>query len=306
MSDFPIETIDLTKIYQMKGKEKSLKALDKISLSIKKGEIFGLLGPNGAGKTTLIQILTTISQPTSGKAYINGYDIIKNPKQAKSNIALMLDWKMLYVRLTVYDNLKFFCKIYEVPNYKKKIEKIVEEYNLKKWLHQFVHKLSTGMRMKLALMRTFILDRDILFLDEPTLGLDVNTVVTITEKIKNINKTILLTSHDMRVVEKLCDRIGFINKGKLISIETIEDLEKYERQEIQIIVEIDINRNKLISELKQQEFISNINELGKSISITLFERKNLRNLLTILSKYDVKKVYEREITLEDFFLKINK
>lgn len=306
MSDFAIETIDLTKIYKMKGNKKSLKVLDKISLSVKKGEIFGLLGPNGAGKTTLIQILTTIKQPTSGEAFINGYDIIKNPNQAKSNIALMMDWKMLYYRLTVYDNMKFFCRIYEVPNYKKKIDKLVEEFNLKKWLHESVHKLSTGMMMKLALMRTLILDRDTLFLDEPTLGLDVVTVDYITEKIKNTNKTIFLTSHDMRVVDKLCDRIAFINQGRIISIGTKEDLEKYDKKEIQIIVEIDSNRRELTSELKQQDFISEVYELEKFMSINLSERKNLRDLLAILGKYDVQKVYEREMALEDLFLKINK
>jgi len=115
-----IETFDLSKIYKLKQRKKEIIALNEINISIKEGEIFGLLGPNGAGKTTLIQILTTLRQPTSGYALIDGNNILKKAKKAKSKVALMLDDKMLYYRITAYDNLKFFCKIYNVPNYDSK------------------------------------------------------------------------------------------------------------------------------------------------------------------------------------------
>ena len=143
-----IETFDLSKIYKLKQRKKEIVALNKINLSIKEGEIFGLLGPNGAGKTTLIQILTTLRQPTSGYATIDRYNILKKPKKAKSKVALMLDDKMLYYRITAYDNLKFFCKIYNVPNYDLKIKEIVNDFGLQKWLKQYVENFSSGMKMK--------------------------------------------------------------------------------------------------------------------------------------------------------------
>jgi len=180
-----IETFDLSKIYHLKGSEKSIKALDNVNISIEKGEIFGLLGPNGAGKTTLIQILTTLLYPTSGYAVIDGYHLLKNPSKIKTKIALMLESDMLYYRITAYDNLKFFCKLYDVKNYPQKIEQMAKILGIEKWLNQYVEKLSSGMKMKLALCRTLLLERDILFLDEPTLGLDVKTIALFIEIIKN-------------------------------------------------------------------------------------------------------------------------
>ena len=206
MTNNIIETFDLTKIYKLKGQNKEIIALNKVNLSIKEGEIFGLLGPNGAGKTTLIHILTTIKQPTSGYATINGDNILKNPKNAKRNLAIMLESKMLYFRMTGYANLKFFCKIYKVPNYKEKIYDISKEFGLERWLNQYVEHFSSGMKMKLALCRTLLLNRKVLFLDEPTLGLDVKSISLIINKLKNIKKTIFLTSHDMNVVEKFWNK----------------------------------------------------------------------------------------------------
>ena len=125
-----IETFDLTKIYELKGgNKKKIYALNEVNISVKEGETFGLLGPNGAGKTTMLQILTTLKQPTSGYAIIDGHNILKKPKVAKSQVALMLESKMLYYRITAYDNLKFFCKIYKVPNYKDKIKNMVNFLN---------------------------------------------------------------------------------------------------------------------------------------------------------------------------------
>ena len=211
-TDTIIETFGLSKIYHLKGKDKNIKALEDVNISIKKGEIFGLLGPNGAGKTTFIQILTTLLHPTSGYALIDGYHLIKEAKNVKSKVALMLESDMLYYRLTAYDNLKFFCKLYKVSNYQQKINDMVKLLGIEDWLGQYVEHLSSGMKMKLALARTLLLERDILFLDEPTLGLDVKTVNLFIEIIKNVESTVIFTSHDLSVVEKLCDRIAFINE----------------------------------------------------------------------------------------------
>jgi len=296
-----IETIDLSKIYKLKGKKKTVTALDKINISIAKGEVFGLLGPNGAGKTTLIQILSTIIQPTSGTAKIEGLDVIKKPKLVKNKISLMLGNLILYNRLTGYDNLKFFCKIYDIPDYKKKINNIAKEFGLNSWLNQYVEKYSSGMRLKLALCRTIILDRDIIFLDEPTLGLDVNSISFIIEKLKSIKKTIFLTSHDMNVVEKICKRIAFIRQGRIIKIGTKEDIKKFAKKEINLEIEVNGNQSQLIEELENQEFIHQIYKKNNKLIVQLNNRQYYSKFLTILSKYSILKISEKESNLEDLF-----
>ncbi|MFX0132286.1 MAG: ABC transporter ATP-binding protein, partial [Candidatus Hodarchaeota archaeon] len=192
MDDVIIETFDLSKLYYLKGKKKYIKALDNINISIKRGEIFGLLGPNGAGKTTFIQILTTLIHPTSGYALIDGYHLLKNSNIIKLRVALMLEYTMLYYRITAYDNLKFFCKLYNVKNYRQKIYDMAKLFGIENWLNQYVENLSSGTKTKLALCRTLLLERDILFLDEPTIGLDVKAISFIIDIIKKIEGTIII------------------------------------------------------------------------------------------------------------------
>jgi len=304
MKNTIIETIDLTKVYNLKKTKNKLTALDKVNLSINEGEIFGLLGPNGAGKTTLIQILTTLLQPTSGYAIIDGHNVVKNPKKAKSNTALMLESDMLYYRITAYENLKFFCRIYEVSNYREKISLLAKDFGLEKWLNQYVENFSSGMKMKLALCRTLLLERKILFLDEPTLGLDVKSIALITKKLKNLKKTIFLTSHDMGVVEKLCDRIAFINKGKIVKIGTKEDIKKIEQMEINIKITVNKEKEKLMNELRSLNYINNVLEVNNNINIKFKKRSNYNNLLATLTKYDINKIQENELSLEDMFLNL--
>ena len=299
-----IEILNLSKKFNLKGEKKKIHALNNVNFSIREGDIFGLLGPNGAGKTTLIHILTTIKQPTSGYATIDGINILKNPKETRAKVALMLDNQMLYFRITGYDNLKFFCKIYNVSNYKKKIHNMAEEFGLEKWLNQYVEHFSSGMKMKLALCRTLLLEREVLFLDEPTLGLDVKIISFIIDKIKKANKTIFLTSHDMNVVEKLCDRVAFIDEGKIIRVGNKDDIKKMMQNEIKIDVTINGSKNQLKSELNQEPFVIDIFNANNSLIITLKNRDSYQDLLQVLGKYPVQKVKEQELSLEDLFLKI--
>ena len=303
MSNNIIQTFDLTKTYVLKGRNEVITALNNINISIRKNEIFGLLGPNGAGKTTLIQILTTLLNPTSGYATIDGFNIIKNPKKAKNKVALMLESDMLYYRITAYANLKFFCKIYNIPNYKQKIDTMAREFGLHKWLNQYVENFSSGMKMKLALLRTLLLDREILFLDEPTLGLDVKNINFIIQKIKDYNKTIFLTSHDMSVVEKLCDRIAFIDKGNILKIGTQNELKDSMQKEIKIKLDLYKDRKKLLEELNRIEFVKEIYEVKEGLVILIKERTNYKDLFFILSKYQITKIKELDLSLEDLFLK---
>lgn len=303
MIDNIIETYNLSKIYNLKTKSNSIKALNNVSISVKKGEIFGLLGPNGAGKTSLIKILTTLNQPTNGYAIIDGYNILKKPNKVKSRIALMLGSDMLYYRITAYDNLKFFCKLYRVSNYQEKINDVVKLLGIESWLNEYVEKLSSGMKMKLALCRTILLEREILFLDEPTLGLDVKTVYQFIDIIKNINKTIILTSHDLSVVEKLCHRIAFINKGKILKIGTQEEVRKLTGFGIKIQILVENNSNELINELISMNFITNVIQKSKNnFIIELNKKENYKDLFNILRKYNILKFTEIENSLEDMFI----
>ncbi len=297
-----IQTVNLTKKYKLKKQKQDLVALDNVNLSIKENEIFGLLGPNGAGKTTLIHILTTIKSPTSGHAFIDGYNVLKQPKKAKEQISLMLEHRMLYFRITGYDNLKFFCKIYKVPHDKERIYSMAREFGLEKWLNQYVEHYSTGMKMKLALCRTLLLNRNILILDEPTVGLDVKTRAFIIEKLKSLKKTIFLTSHDMGVVERICDRIAFINKGKIVKIGTKEDVKKLKKTAIIMKVRINEGKDTLEKELNRESFVVDVNEKNSSLYITLKNRDYLNDLLLILGKYPILSLNEEMYSLEDLFI----
>ena len=300
-----IETFNLSKKYKLKGQEKGILALNNVNLAIHEGEVFGLLGPNGSGKTTMVKILTTLLQPTNGYVIIDGYNILKKPREVKKKIGLMLGGGMIYWRITGYDNLKFYCKIYDIPDYKNKINNITKEFGLEKWLKQYVAHYSLGMKIKLALCRVLILDSEILFLDEPTLGLDVKSTLFVIEKLKELNKTIFLTSHNMNVIDKLCNRIAFINKGEILKVGTKEDLKKFGQFEVKIIIEIDNKKNQLKQELAKEDFIGEIIDLNNSLIITLNDRKHYTELFLILSKYhSIKKIREQEPSLENLFLKI--
>ena len=299
-----IEAIDLSKIYKLKGKNMEIRALNNINLLIEEGEIFGLLGPNGAGKTTLIHIFTTITQPTAGLAKVKGYDVVLSPKKVKSLIGLMLGSDMLYYRITGYDNLKFFCKIYKISNYKEKIERLSKEFDLNKWLNQYVEYYSSGMKIKLALCRTLLLERPILFLDEPTLSLDLNSTNFIIKKLKNLKKTIFLTSHDMSVVEKLCDRVAFIDKGNILKIGTKSEIKELIKFQIKVNIEIKENIEQLKSELKNQSFIETVQVIDTGLVAILKQREDYNKLLHLLCNYKIIRINEPEISLKELFLKL--
>ncbi|MHA1395006.1 MAG: ABC transporter ATP-binding protein [Promethearchaeota archaeon] len=301
-----IETKNLTKYYTLKKKGEIIKALDTVNISVKEGEVFGLIGPNGAGKTTMIHVLTTLKQPTRGTAFIDGYDILKHPKKVKKRIALMLENSMLYYRITAYDNLKFFCKFYEVPNYKEKIKQMAKEFGLLKWLDEYVENFSSGMKMKLAFCRTLLLDRKILFLDEPTSGIDINSKIFIVNKIKTLNNTIFLTSHDLGIVEELCNRVAIINKGKILKVGSKNEILNMIKKLIELEIKVSKREEELKRELEDKEYIETITEKNNSLFICLKNRKNFSNLLKILSNYDIQKITEKSYSLEKIFSELIK
>jgi ABC-2 type transport system ATP-binding protein len=236
--EFPIQTINLTKVFEVrkdgassfarlfrKGRTESIVAVDNVDLKIREGEIFGLLGPNGSGKTSIIRMLCTVTTPTSGTALVNGFDVQKDSLQARRQIGVMISSgrRGLHQRLSAWNNLEFYGSLYGLSRDRRieRIKSLLDFFGMSEWAHDQVQKFSTGMQRRLVLCKVLLPDSPILLLDEPTVGLDVETTWKIGEFLKKINreqkKTILLTTHHLSDAEKLCDRVAIINKGHVLA-----------------------------------------------------------------------------------------
>jgi ABC-2 type transport system ATP-binding protein len=220
-----IEVENFTKVYG------DLLAVDHIDFMVRTGEIFGFLGPNGAGKTTTTRMLTGISTPTEGSARIMGYDIRKNAFQAKEQMGVVMDISNVYNELSAWDNLIFTAKLYGVPRAKqrKRAQKLLELFGLYDVRNENMQGFSGGMKRRITIAMALINEAKVLFLDEPTTGLDVQSVRKIRELIRELNKngtTIFLTTHAMNEANELCDRVAIINQGRIASIGTPEQLKQ--------------------------------------------------------------------------------
>lgn len=220
-----IKTEALTKKY---GK---LTAVDSLNLEVREGEIFGLLGPNGAGKTTLLSMLCTILKPTSGKAWVSGFDIVKEPAKVRKSIGIVFQQPSVDDLLTGRENLKMHNLLFGVPREvrKQRIDEVLAIVNLEKRADDLVNTYSGGMRRRLELARGIMHHPKILFLDEPTLGLDPQTREHIWEYIQELARkecmTVMLTTHYMEEAEQLCDRIAIIDYGKIVALDSPDTLE---------------------------------------------------------------------------------
>ena len=223
MLPFSVETRDLARTF--KGQDKPVKALDNVSISIEEGEIFGLLGPNGAGKTTLIKILATLLLPTTGEAFVGGFDVAREPQKVRKIIALVSGGETPgYGILSVRENLWFFSQLCGLSSSaaKAKIGKLVTDLGLEEYANTRMAKLSTGYKQRLNFARGLLSDPKILFLDEPTLGLDVLTAKKLRSYIaewakRGLKGTILLTTHYMAEADEMCDRVAIIDRGRILA-----------------------------------------------------------------------------------------
>ncbi|QTD40532.1 ABC transporter ATP-binding protein [Sporosarcina sp. Te-1] len=203
-------------------------AIESVDFQVKKGEIFGFLGPSGSGKTTTIKILTGQMLPTSGKALVFGESVekLKQPSYRK-RFGVLTDNSGLYGRLSIYDNLKLYCDLYDVPY--AKINEVLSAVNLQEDQKKRISTLSKGMTQRVTLARALLHEPELLFLDEPTSALDPVNTLHIYEGLRSLNKkgtTIFLTTHDMQEAETLCDRIAFLNKGRIQLLDTPDKLKK--------------------------------------------------------------------------------
>lgn len=240
-----VETHDLRRIYKLRGPKrkddpKEVVALDGVDVSIRRGELFGVLGPNGAGKTTLIKILATLLLPTSGTALVDGMDVVTEMREIRHHISMVSGGETSgYGLLTVEENLWMFARFYGLDNKtaKERIDAMLKVVGLEEKRRTKISDLSTGLRQKMNFVRGFISDPTIVFLDEPTLGLDVQAARDVRAFIKrwmhdHPDRSVLLTTHYMAEADELCDRLAIIDRGKLLAVDTPEGLKRHLQREV--------------------------------------------------------------------------
>ena len=292
-----------------------LAAVDDVSFYVEKGEIFGLLGPNGAGKSTMIRMLCTLSRPTKGSATVGGYDIVKDDSKVREHIGLVSEKMIMYDQLTARENLKLFGKLYNLQNdvINERIDELLRFVRMEKWADHRIDTFSTGMKQRINVIRALVNQPEILFLDEPTLGLDPQSTAEIRELIKRINAengtTIILTTHIMVEADILCKRIGIIDHGKIVAIDTSANLKKLVSGTEASAFEIEISNLQpgMISSLQSLASIDSlIQEDPTHLTIRANGTDSFDAIIDNLRRNGAKimTIKNLEPTLEDVFLRL--
>ena len=313
-----VEVLDLRRTYRthtgtIRRRVKEIEAVKGVSFEIQKGELFGLLGPNGAGKTTTIKMLITLLIPTSGSARVLGYDVVKDAREVRKRIGYVFGGERgVYERLSGYDNLRYFAELYGVPpkTQKARIEELLELVGLKGREHERTEGYSRGMKQRLHVARGLLHDPEVLFLDEPTIGLDPvgarelrATIATLVEA----GKTILLTTHYMFEADALCNRIAVISQGKIVAEGTPGQLKS--RVESGSVTEVEVYG-------VPEETVERLRHLEGVLAVWVEEREQAQ-VLSVQTRADVQltaailghlnganvgRVSHREPTLEDAYV----
>ena len=308
-----IEVKNITKKYG------SFVAVNDISFTINDGEVVGFLGPNGAGKSTTMNIITGYIEQTEGEVKINGYDTIKNAKKAKKIIGYMPEGVPLYNDLTVKEFVTYMAELHKVDKKQKKekVQKIIKETGLDMMQNKLIKNLSRGQKQRVSLAGTLVSDPKIVILDEPTVGLDPKQITEIRSLIKNLGKkhTVILSSHILSEVSQICDRVIIINKGKIVAIDSPENLEQKVADNNMIYVTVEDPENKIeklkntITGIKAMKLIKTNKDGTKQLEITGEENINLNKLIFSEFAQENITIFEMkkpETTLEDAFMQIIK
>jgi len=299
-----IEVKNLTKKFN------GLTAVDHISFEVKKGELFGLLGPNGAGKTTTINMLSTLLTPTSGCAKVCGYDIVKERDEVRRNIGIVFQEPALDNKLTGRENLEFHAMMYGMnkEERKRRIKEVLELVELSDKADILVENYSGGMKRRLEIARGLVHRPKVLFLDEPTLGLDVQTRRRIWDYIKKLNResniTIILTTHYMEEADYLCDRVAIIDHGKIIAMDTPKRLKDKLGGDV-ITFEIEKKTNEFMRVINKLKFVKSVKKHNNKLTVTVEQgEKRIPKLIRIAQErgVDIKSVSLHKPSLEDVFL----
>ncbi|MDI6723088.1 MAG: ATP-binding cassette domain-containing protein [Methanobacterium sp.] len=299
-----IETYDITKKFD------DFTAVESVNLEVERNSVYGVLGPNGAGKTTLISMLCTILHPTSGTASVNGYDIVKHPKEVRGSIGIVFQSRALDDILTGREHLEMHAALYGVPHdvRSKRIDEILELIDLGEKADEYTKTYSGGMKRRLEIGRGLIHYPKVLFLDEPTLGLDPQTREKIWEYIEDLNKredvTVLLTTHYMDEADKLCDKIAIFNQGKIVTTDSPKNLKRQLKADT-ITLTVD-DMDKFCRKAEDLDFIKDIFVVDNEIKLMVERGENLITKVVDFAGengIEVKSVELDHPNLEDVFIK---
>ncbi|HEY5532671.1 MAG TPA: ATP-binding cassette domain-containing protein [Candidatus Anoxymicrobiaceae bacterium] len=300
-----IEVDDLCKYFG------DVHAVESINFKVSRGEIFGFLGPNGAGKSTTIRILCTLLRPTSGSARVAGYEVMEHPAEVRRNIGLVAEKLILYDRLTALENLDFFGKMNHLPRdlIKSRSEEWLKRLEMYEWKDKLAGTFSTGMKQRVNIARALLTQPSIMFLDEPTLGLDPQTTRSIRQFIQELadaNITVVLTTHIMAEAEALCDRISIIDQGKIVALDTATNLKKMLADEgVVLDMEVGGLNDGIKSALEALDFVHAVAEPEAAmLKVTATGTGAVRQIIDTVEERggSVKRANTLEPNLEDVFL----
>lgn len=295
----------------------SFTAVNDISFEIEEGEIVGFLGPNGAGKSTTMNMITGFIEPTSGKIIVDGYNISKKPKKAKRQIGYMPEGVPLYTDLTVKEFVTYMAELKGVPKKerKEKVEKALEDTGLIDVKNKLTRNLSRGYKQRVSMAGSLVSNPKVIILDEPTVGLDPKQVTEIRALIKNLGKehTVILSSHILSEVSQICNRVIIINKGKIIAIDTPENLEKKVVRDNTVYVTVEDPENKMdsvkdkLENVQEIKLIEENEDKTKKYKITADDGVDLRkNIFDTFAKEEITifEMKKSDVTLEDAFMQL--
>jgi ABC-2 type transport system ATP-binding protein len=315
-----IEVNNLRRVYttnvgRFRRQNKEVVAVEDVSFNVAEGELFGLLGPNGAGKTTTVKMLTTLLIPSGGKALVGGLDVVEQAEAIRARIGFIFGGdRGLYWRLSALDNLRYFASLYSVdPDVAaKRIPALLEMVSLSDRAHEKVEGYSRGMKQRLHIARALIHDPQILFLDEPTIGLDPVGARDLRQVVRNLQdqkKTILLTTHYMFEADALCQRIAVVNKGRIVALDTPEKLKTIVQDLSVIELEVFGIPEDVLGRIRGESFVDNVSvtDHEQTQTLAVHTRRGaeaIPDLMRLLEGQRVGRVTSREPTLEDAYVRL--
>ncbi len=303
-----IEIHDLTKKY---GDQH---AIHKLELKLEKGDVFGFIGPNGAGKTTTMRILATLLNPTWGEAYVGGYSIYTKPKEIRRIIGYMPDFFGVYDNMKVIEYLEFFAAAYRIkgPHRRKICDDVLGLVDLGYKRNELVTSLSRGMTQRLGLARVLLHDPQVLLLDEPASGLDPRARIEIRgllKELRDMGKTIMVSSHILPELADICNKIGIIEKGKMIINTDVDDVMRQVRGQTVLLIDVRTDRDAAGKLLEQHDLVEKVEESNEALRVTLVEGDHDYSVLAKLlldNGHALTRLSEEEINLETAFMTLTK
>jgi len=288
------------------------KAVKEVSFSVEAGQVFGYIGPNGAGKTTSMRILATLDVPTAGDAFVDGFSVVDDPDRVRQRLGFMPDYFGVYSNMSVWEYLDFFARSYALVGKEKQIaiSRVMEFTGLWQLAQKPIDGLSKGMKQRLCLGRALIHDPPVLILDEPAAGLDPRARIELREMIRNLaaeGKTILISSHILTELAEMCDRVGIIEQGELVTTGLVEEIRKQAQPHSRIVVVVLSRASEVALWLEERGGLSDIKQDGDQLAFThtgdrADEAVLLREL--VVAGFEVSEFRVHEKSLEDIFLHV--